>query len=112
NMGRNGTGKSTIVSALSYVLFGTSINNDIKKNNLINNINDKEMFVSISFKKDGHKYIIERGRKPTFLRFFIDNKKIEGEVESEDEAQGENRHTQHEIERVLGFSHNIFKHII
>ena len=39
-LGRNGTGKTTIVNALSYALFGNALTN-IKKDNLINKINNK-----------------------------------------------------------------------
>lgn len=112
NIGRNGVGKSCIWQGLSYGLFGIPLNNDIKKNNLVNNINEKNMFVIVEFEKDGHLYKIERGRKPNFLKFSVDNKEVESKDGGEDEAQGENKHTQEEIQRVLGFSHVLFRHII
>ena len=43
---RNGTGKTTIVNALSYVLYGSALTN-IKKDNLINKTNGKNMLVTI-----------------------------------------------------------------
>ena len=63
---RNGTGKTTIINALSYALYGTALTN-IKRNNLINKTNSKGMVVSLDFEKDGINYRIERGRSPTFL---------------------------------------------
>jgi DNA repair exonuclease SbcCD ATPase subunit len=45
---RNGTGKTTIVNALSYALFGNALTN-IKKDNLINKINNKNMLVTLAF---------------------------------------------------------------
>jgi len=57
---RNGTGKTTIVNALSFALFGTALTN-IKKDNLINKINNKNMLVTLAFNKDGTDYRIERG---------------------------------------------------
>ena len=60
---RNGTGKTTIVNALSYALYGLALTN-IKRNNLINKTNNKGMLVTLSFEKDGREYKIERGRGP------------------------------------------------
>jgi DNA repair exonuclease SbcCD ATPase subunit len=108
NGSRNGVGKSTILQAISYGLYGQSLTN-IKINNLINHINQKNMMVSIEFEKDGHKYRLERGRKPTFFRYIVDNKNVD---ESTDEAQGENKETQKEIDKILGMSHVLFKHIV
>jgi len=108
NGSRNGVGKSTILQAISYGLYGQSLAN-IKINNLVNHINQKNMSVAIEFEKDGHQYRIERGRKPNFFRYVIDNKNID---ETTDEAQGENRETQKEIDKLLGMSHGLFKHIV
>ena len=52
---RNGTGKTTIVNALSFALYGTALTN-IKKDNLINKINNKNMLVTLTFEKDNNKY--------------------------------------------------------
>lgn len=108
NGSRNGVGKSTLLQAISYGLYGQSLTN-IKVNNLINHINQKNMFVSIEFEKDKKKYKIERGRKPTFFRYIVDGINID---ESTDDAQGENKDTQVEINKILGMSHSLFKHII
>ena len=67
----NGSGKSSILSALNYVIFGESIANKIKKSNLVNKINKKNLEVSLEFEKDGTQYRIERGRSPEYLRFFV-----------------------------------------
>ena len=105
---RNGTGKTTIVNALSFALFGNALTN-IKKDNLINKINNKNMLVTLSFEKDGTQYRIERGRKPTLIKFYVND--IEQEEET-DEAQGDSRETQKDIDELLGMSHDMFKHII
>jgi len=104
---RNGTGKTTIINALSYALYGNALTN-IKKDNLINKTNTKGMMVTIDFEKDGQTYRIERGRKPGVMKFFV------GDVEKEitDDAQGDSRETQADIERMLGMSHDMFKHIV
>ncbi len=104
---RNGTGKTTIINALSYALYGEALTK-IRKENLINKTNGKAMMVTIEFEKDGQSYKIERGRKPNTLKFFV------GDVEQEikDEAQGDSRETQAAIENMLGMSHDMFKHIV
>jgi DNA repair exonuclease SbcCD ATPase subunit len=107
---RNGTGKTTIVNALSYALFGTALTN-IKKDNLVNKINSKNMLVTVEFEKDGKLFRIERGRKPNILKFYIDDQEIEN-ADVEDEGQGDSRETQKDIDELIGMSHDMFKHII
>lgn len=105
---RNGTGKTTIINALSYALYGEALTN-IRRDNLINKSNGKQMLVTVDFEIDGTEYRIERGRKPNCLRLFIDNQQ---HGKDDDEAQGDSRETQKEIERIVGFPHEMFKHII
>ena len=104
---RNGTGKTTIINALSYALYGTALTN-IKRNNLINKTNSKGMLVTLHFEKDGQDYRIERGRSPNVLKFYINNQ----EQELTDESQGDSRKTQEYINDLLDMSHDMFKHIV
>ena len=106
---RNGTGKTTIVNALSYALYGVALTN-IKKDNLINKINNKGMLVTLAFDKDSTSYRIERGRKPNVLKFFINDQEQEGE--ESDDAQGDMRETQKDLDDIIGMSHDMFKHIV
>jgi DNA repair exonuclease SbcCD ATPase subunit len=103
---RNGTGKTTIVNALSYALFGQALTN-IKRNNLINKTNNKGMLVTLNFEKDNVKYRVERGRSPNVLKFYINEEEV-----AEDESQGDSRQTQNDINTLLGMSHDMFKHIV
>ena len=103
---RNGTGKTTIINALSYALYGDALTN-IRKDNLINKTNGKGMIVTVEFEIKGKQYRIERGRRPNILKFSID-----GEDALSDEQQGDSRETQKEIEKTIGFPHNMFKHLI
>ena len=105
---RNGTGKTTIINALSYVFFGEALTN-IRRDNLVNKTNEKGMLVSVKFVKNNVEYTIERGRKPQIFKFYANN--IEQNVES-NEAQGENRETQIEINKLMGMTHSMFKNII
>ena len=106
---RNGTGKTTIVNALSFALFGNALTN-IKKDNLINKINNKNMLVTLAFEKDGIDYRIERGRKPTLMKFYVNDQ--EQETEETDDAQGDMRETQKDLDDLLEMSHDMFKHIV
>ena len=103
---RNGTGKTTIINALSYAIYGNALTN-IRKDNLVNKTNSKQMLVTLDFEKEGVKYRIERGRKPNVLKYYVNEQNVE-----EDEAQGENRQTQAQIEKLFGMSHDMFKHIV
>jgi DNA repair exonuclease SbcCD ATPase subunit len=105
---RNGTGKTTIINALSYVFYGEALTN-IRRDNLVNKTNEKGMMVSVKFIKNGVTYTIERGRKPQIFRFYADE--IEQKSDS-NEAQGENRETQVEINKLLGMTHAMFKNIV
>ena len=104
---RNGTGKTTIINALSYALYGQALTN-IKRNNLINKTNGKGMLVTLTFEKNNAEYRIERGRSPNVLKFFKNNQ----EQVPEDESQGDSRKTQEDISELLGMSHDMFKHIV
>jgi len=105
---RNGTGKTTIINALSYALYGQALTN-IRRDNLVNKTNSKAMLVTIDFEKDGQSYRIERGRKPNTLKFYVGDEEREAK---DDNSQGDSRETQLEIERLLGMSHEMFKHVV
>ena len=104
---RNGTGKTTLIQGLSYALFGVPIN-DIRKDNLVNRTNAKAMLVTLEFTAHGIDYKIERGRKPNILRFYVNNV----QQKATDDAQGENKETQAQIEKILNMSSDMFKHIV
>lgn len=104
---RNGTGKTTLIQGLSYALFGTPIN-QIRKDNLINRTNGKNMLVTLEFSVNGVDYKIERGRRPNILKFYVDNK----EEECVNDAQGENKETQEHIERAINMTPDMFKQTV
>jgi DNA repair exonuclease SbcCD ATPase subunit len=108
---RNGTGKTTIINALSYALYGQALTN-IRKENLINKINGKNMLVTVEFEKNGLNYRIERGRKPNLLRLYVDDREISTDNQGEDESQGDSRETQKSIEQMLDMTHTMFKHLV
>jgi len=104
---RNGTGKTTIINALSYALYGQALTN-IRKDNLVNKTNGKNMLVSLDFSINGLDYRVERGRKPNVLKFYVNAE----EQAADDNAQGDSRETQQAIESVLGMTHDMFRHVL
>ncbi len=104
---RNGTGKTTLIQGLAYALFGQPINN-IRKDNLINRTNGKGMMITLEFVANGVEYKIERGRRPNVLKFYVNSDLQTGQ----DDAQGENKETQIQIERAIGMTPDMFKHIV
>jgi len=103
---RNGTGKTTIINALSYALYGEALTN-IRRDNLINKTNGKAMMVTVDFEINNINYRVERGRRPNILRLFIN-----GTEQEDQEQQGDSRETQKDIEKIIGFPHLMFKHLI
>jgi len=108
---RNGTGKTTMINALSYALYGQALTN-IRKENLINKTNGKNMLVTVEIEVKGTSYRIERGRKPNILKLYVNNEEQKSEDTQDDDAQGDSRETQKHIERMLGMSHMMFKHLV
>jgi len=104
---RNGTGKTTIINALSYALYGQALTN-IRRDNLVNKTNNRQMLVSLDFSVNGIGYRIERGRKPNILKFYINSE----EQQASDDSQGDSRETQQAIEQVLGMTHDMFRHVL
>lgn len=105
---RNGVGKTAILNALSYALYGQALTN-IKKDNLINKTNNKHMLVTAEFECDGQEYRIERGRRPAIFKFFVN---AEEKAYEDDNSQGDSRQTQKDVEKLLGMSHDMFKHVV
>lgn len=115
NDNRNGVGKSSIVNALSYALYGSALTN-IKKENLINKTNMKNMLVELKFNINGTGYTIKRGRRPNIFKFVEDGKdSLDDDTDKAkdiDESQGEGRSTQEEIVRTIGITHDMFRHVL
>jgi DNA repair exonuclease SbcCD ATPase subunit len=104
---RNGTGKSTILNAISFALFGQGIG-QVKKDNFVNLTNKKNMIVELHFQVGNVEYKICRGRKPAVLKYYIN----QIEQQADDESQGDSRQTQEEIVKTIGMSYELFKQIV
>ena len=62
-VGTNGSGKSTILDALTFSLFGKPFRK-ISKSMLVNSVNEKDTMVEIEFSIGSNKYKVVRGIKP------------------------------------------------
>jgi DNA repair exonuclease SbcCD ATPase subunit len=62
-VGTNGAGKSTVLDALTFVLFNKAFRK-INKNQLINTTNEKDCLVEIEFSVNSREYLVRRGIKP------------------------------------------------
>tara|TARA_R110000765_G_scaffold9042_3_gene28557 strand:- start:8881 stop:10611 length:1731 start_codon:yes stop_codon:yes gene_type:complete len=72
-IGANGSGKSVLTDAIAYALYGKPYRN-IRKPQLINSINRKNMVVEIEFSVGNDEYFIKRGMYPGFFEIYKNNK--------------------------------------
>jgi len=82
-VGENGAGKSTILDALSFVLYGKSFRK-INKPQLVNTINEKNLLVECDFSIGNRTYKVRRGIKPTVFEIYIDGSLLNQDAESVD----------------------------
>jgi DNA repair exonuclease SbcCD ATPase subunit len=82
-VGDNGAGKSTILDALTFALFGKPFRK-INKPLLVNSVNEKGCEVQIEFKTNGKSYKIIRGIKPNLFEIYCDGTLINQDSASKD----------------------------
>ena len=70
-LGDNGSGKSTMLDALTYVLFSKPYRR-INKPQLVNTINGSNLLVEVDFTIGSKEYLIRRGIKPIIFEIFVD----------------------------------------
>jgi len=74
-IGSNGAGKSTILDALTFSLYGKSFRK-INKGQLVNSVNEKNCFVEIEFDIGGIIWKVERGIKPNIFKIFRNDEEL------------------------------------
>ena len=74
-IGTNGAGKSTILDALTFSLYGKSFRK-INKGQLINTTNEKNCFVEIEFVVNSTEWKVERGIKPNIFKIYRDGEEL------------------------------------
>jgi len=82
-IGKNGEGKSTILDALCFSLFGKPFRN-INKGQLVNSINGKGCVVEIEFDINGKEYKIVRGIKPNVFEIWVDGEMVNQDAAARD----------------------------
>ena len=103
-VGQNGAGKSTMLDALSYALFGKAHRN-INKPQLINSINQKDMKVEVKFSVEGSLYTVIRGLKRTTFEIWRDDVLINQDSHSKD-------HQKILEQNILKLNHKSFHQIV
>lgn len=99
----NGSGKSSILDALTFVLFGKPYR-DIKLSELVNTANGKGLEVTCEFKIGTDTYIIRRGLKPAIFEIYKNGKEMD--------MLSTKKLNQDEIDKLLGINLRLFKNIV
>lgn len=103
-VGENGSGKSTILDALCFTLFGKPFRN-INKPQLLNTINQKNLLVEVEFSIGTKEYKISRGIKPTVFDIYLN-----GELLNQDAAAKD--YQKYLEEHVLKLNYKSFTQIV
>jgi DNA repair exonuclease SbcCD ATPase subunit len=103
-IGTNGTGKSMMLDALSFALFGKP-HRSINKPQLVNSINGKKCEVSVEFIVGSIRYRIHRGIKPNRFEIWADGNKIDQQSHSKDFQK-------HLEANILKLNHKSFHQIV
>lgn len=107
-VGANGVGKTTIINAITYALYDKPIS-DISKDKLVNNINEKNMEVSIEFSIKDVEYSIKRTRK---MKAGAAGNNVYLFINGEDKTLDSAANTNTKIEEIIGIPYELFVRIV
>ena len=85
-IGTNGAGKSTVLDALTFSLFGKSFRK-INKPQLINSVNEKDCVVEVEFSINGTQWKIQRGIKPAIFKIWRDDNLLDQSAAANDQQK-------------------------
>ena len=103
-IGSNGAGKSTILDALTFVLFNKPFRK-INKPQLVNSVNEKNCLVEIEFSSNNREYLVRRGIKPNVFDIEVDGKLLD--------KRGDDRDNQVTLEEnILKVNYKSFTQIV
>jgi len=103
-IGDNGSGKSTVLDALTFGLFGRAFRN-IKKDQLINSVNERDCKVEVYFDIGKRKYHIIRGIKPGRFEIYCNGKMINQDASARD-------YQKHLEENILKLNYRSFTQVV
>lgn len=102
-IGINGAGKSTILDALTFVLFNKPFRK-VNKGQLINSITNKNLMVEVEFAKGNNQWLVRRGSKPNVFEIHKDGVLVD--------QNSENKDYQAYLENVLGMNQKAFSQVV
>lgn len=104
-IGRNGHGKSTLLDAVYFALFGRPFRN-INKGKLVNSVNKKQCVVELNFKIGQTKVLVRRGIKPDIFEVYQDGVLIDQNASVRDDQK------QFEKNILGGLTPNVFRQLV
>ena len=103
-VGENGSGKSTILDALTFSLFGKAFRN-INKSQIINSINDRNCLIETEFSIGNRHYLVRRGIKPNLFEIEVDGTLINQDAKVRD-------YQEHLEKNILKLNYKSFTQIV
>lgn len=85
-IGSNGAGKSTVLDALCFSLYNKPFRK-INRPQLVNSVNDRDVFVEVNFSVGKTKWKIERGIKPNIFKIYRDGKELDQKASAIDQQK-------------------------
>ena len=85
-VGQNGAGKSTILDALTFSLFGKPFRK-VNKPQLVNSVNERDCVVEIGFEIGTTKYKVVRGIKPNIFEIYRNGSKLNEDCDAKEQQQ-------------------------
>lgn len=102
--GAIGQGKSSILSALYFNLYGKTFNTKVNIGELVNTTNDSDLVTESYFRTGEDKYVVVRGLKPNILNIFKNGNLID--------SLSKKKFVQEELDKILGMNSDMFKSVV